>query len=103
MPTLLQIDFPMQGPFGAEMSAAYRDLAETIGRAPGLRWKIWTENEAERSGGGIYLFDDEPSARAYLEEHTARLQGFGVTDIRARLFDVNEPLTELNRGPLAAA
>ena len=65
-----------------------------------MRWKIWTENEAEETGGGIYLFEDDESALAYLEEHTARLEGFGVTDIRAKLFHVNEPLTALTRGPL---
>ena len=45
MPTLVQFDFPMQGPWGDEMAAAFRDLATIIGRSPGLRWKIWTENE----------------------------------------------------------
>ena len=100
MPTLLQFDFPMQGPWGDEMAAAFGDLANIIGRAPGLRWKIWTENESEGTGGGIYLFEDDDSALAYLEEHTARLEGFGVTDIRAKLFHVNEPLTALTRGPL---
>jgi hypothetical protein len=86
MPTLVQFDFPMKGPWGDELAEAFRDLAGIIGRAPGLRWKIWTENEAEGTGGGIYLFD--------------RLEGFGVTEIRARLFHVNEPLTELTRGPV---
>ena len=100
MPTLLQFDFPMKGPWGDEMAAAFGDLAAIIGRAPGLRWKIWTENEAEGTGGGIYLFEDDDSAQAYLEEHTARLEGFGVQDIRAKMFHVNEPLTELTRGPL---
>jgi hypothetical protein len=101
MPTLVQFDFPMKGPWGEEMAVAFKDLAGIIGRAPGLRWKIWTENENDESGGGIYLFEDDESALAYIEEHTARLEGFGVTDIRARLFHVNEPLTELTRGPLA--
>jgi hypothetical protein len=100
MPTLVQFDFPMQGPWGEEMATAYRELAELIAAAPGLRWKIWTENEREGTGGGIYLFDDEPSARAYVEEHTRRLEGFGVTDIRARVFDVNDPLTAITRGPV---
>ncbi len=90
----LQFDFPMAGPWGDEMAAAFGDLAGIIGRSPGLRWKIWTENEDEGTGGGIYLFEDDESARAYLEEHTARLEGFGVKDIRAKLFHVNEPLTE---------
>ena len=103
MPTLVQFDFPMQGPWGDEMAVAFRDLAVIIGRAPGLRWKIWTENETEETGGGIYLFEDEDSARAYVEEHTARLEGFGVKDIRARVFEVNEPLTEMTRGPLGGA
>lgn len=100
MPTLLQIDFPMSGPWGDEMAEAFGDLARLIADTPGLRWKVWTESEASGESGGIYLFDDEPSARAYLEEHTRRLEGFGITDIRARVFDVNEPLTEITRGPL---
>jgi hypothetical protein len=100
MPTLVQFDFPLQGPWGDEMATAFSDLAGIIGRSPGLRWKIWTENEEEGTAGGIYLFEDDDSARAYLEEHTARLEGFGVTDIRARLFHVNEPLTAVTRGPI---
>jgi hypothetical protein len=103
MPTLVQFDFPMQGPWGDEMATAFRDLAGIISRSPGLRWKIWTENETEQTGGGIYLFEDEDSARAYVEEHTARLEGFGVKDIRARVFEVNESLTEMTRGPLGGA
>lgn len=103
MPTVLQIDFPMQGPWGDEFAVAFSDLAAVIGRSPGLRWKIWTENEEEGEAGGIYLFEDVDSARAYLEEHLARLEGFGVADVRAKLFDVNEPLSYLNAGPVAAA
>ena len=93
MPTVLQFDFSMAGPWGEEMATAFKDLAAIIERAPGLRWKIWTENEDEGVGGGIYLFEDD-------EEHTARLEGFGVKDIRAKLLHVNEPLTELTRGPV---
>ena len=52
MPTLVQFDFPMKGPWGEYMAVAFRDLADIIGRAPGLQWKIWTENESEETGGG---------------------------------------------------
>jgi hypothetical protein len=103
MPTLVQFDFPMMGPWGDEMSTAFGDLASIIARTPGLRWKIWTENEEEQTGGGIYLFEDDDTAHAYIEEHTARLEGFGVTDIRVRMFHVNEPLTEATRGPVGVA
>jgi hypothetical protein len=101
MPTLVQFDFPMQGPWGDEMAAAFGDLAGLIETTPGLRWKIWTENEGTGEAGGIYLFEDDASAEAYVTEHTARLAGFGVTDIRARTFHVNEPLTAITHGPLA--
>ncbi|HEY0639138.1 MAG TPA: monooxygenase [Pseudonocardiaceae bacterium] len=101
MPTLLQIDFPMDGPWGAELAEALRGLAEVIAATPGLRWKVWTENAAERRAGGVYLFDDLAAAEAYLAEHTERLRGFGITELRAVSFDVNEPLTGVTRGPLA--
>ncbi len=103
MARLLQIDFPSDGPWGQEMSAAFSDLAETIAATPGLRWKIWTESAAEGRAGGVYLFDDDSSAQRYLEEHTARLQGFGITEIRAVVLDVNEPLTAANGGPVQAS
>ncbi len=100
MPTLLQVDFPTEGPWGPEMSAAYAELASSIAREPGLRWKIWTEDRADGLAGGIYLFDDRAAAQAYLEMHTARLQSFGIDGIRGLIFDVNEPLTDATRGPL---
>lgn len=56
MDYLLQVDFPYNGPWGAEMTAAMRDLAESIANEPGLKWKIWTENKKLSTAGGIYLF-----------------------------------------------
>lgn len=100
MPTILQIDFPASGPWGEEMASAFSDLARVIADTPGLRWKVWTESASSGEAGGVYLFDDERAARAYLDEHTRRLESFGITGIRARVFDVNEPLTEITRGPL---
>lgn len=100
MPTLVQFDFPAEGPWGSQMSVAYAELAQDITAEPGLRWKIWTENAETQMAGGIYLFDDEASARAYAQKHTKRLEGFGVTDIRALFFDVNEALSRATRGPL---
>ena len=97
---LLQIDFPMQGPWGDEMASAFRGLADTIGETPGLRWKIWTENQEAGEGGGIYLFEDEDSLERYVVEHTQRLNSFGITEIRAKRFEVNEALTAVNHGPV---
>ena len=100
MPVLLQVDFKTEGPFGREMSEAYRDLAQSITGEPGFLWKIWTESEENREAGGIYLFETKQHAEDYLAMHTARLQSFGITGIRGRIFDVNGPLTEMTSGPV---
>lgn len=39
MAVILQVDFPSNGPFGAEMATAYRELAASINQEPGLIWK----------------------------------------------------------------
>jgi hypothetical protein len=98
--TLLQIDFPVEGPWGNEMAIAYTDLAYHLAHTPGLVWKIWTENPDTKEAGGIYLFENEALAEAYLKEHTIRLQSFGIHSIRAKKFAVNQVLTEITRGSI---
>ncbi len=100
MTTLLQIDFPYRGPFGKQMSEAMADLAHSISKEPGFIWKVWTENETKKEAGGIYLFVDEETALAYLEMHTARLKGFGISDINTKIFDVNVDLSKITHVPL---
>lgn len=101
MSKLLQVDFDFSGPFGEEMSRALQGLAESINNEPGLIWKIWTESAANKLGGGIYLFEDEASASAYLTMHTARLQAMGITEVRGIIFDINTPLSLINKAPFA--
>ncbi|MCC4265564.1 monooxygenase [Oceanimonas baumannii] len=100
MKTVVQVDFPYKGPFGQEMATAMAGLAQSIADEPGFIWKIWTENPEAGEAGGLYLFEDPDSAQRYLEKHTARLQSFGVSDIRGRIFAVNEALTAIDRGPV---
>ena len=99
MPVLVQFDFPFPGPFGSELEPMVRDLAHSIAQEPGLLWKIWTENSVTHEAGGIYLFADAESARAYVQKHTARLGQLGCEGARAKVFDVNLPLTKITRGP----
>ncbi|MER2526642.1 MAG: monooxygenase [Candidatus Competibacter denitrificans] len=100
MAKLLQIDFSFPGPFGAEMAGALSGLAHSIAKEPGFIWKIWTEDARAQQAGGIYLFEDEATARAYLHMHTERLKGFGIAQVNAKIFDINEPLSAITRGPL---
>lgn len=97
---LLQVDFAFNGPFGAEMAAALKDLATSITQEPGFVWKIWTENESAQEAGGIYLFESEATAKAYLAMHSARLKNLGVTEVNGKVFDVNTPLSQITKGPL---
>jgi hypothetical protein len=97
---LVQVDFPYEGPFGEEMSVAMRGLAEDIANEAGLVWKIWTESEAEKSAGGIYLFNNEADALRYIEKHEARLTAFGIKNIRSLLFRTNDALSKIDRAPL---
>ncbi|KJZ11506.1 monooxygenase [Marinomonas sp. S3726] len=99
MQKLLQVDFQFNGPFGDEMSAVLEDIAHSINNEPGMIWKIWTESEKKKLGGGVYLFKDETSAQNYLEMHSARLSEMGITDIRGVIFDINDSLTQINSGP----
>lgn len=98
MATLLVFEFPSDGPYGAEAVDAYRELAEHIAQEQGLRWKVWTENPARSVAGGVYFFDNAADAERYTAFHSERLAGFGITDIEARSYDVNEGLSALTRG-----
>ena len=97
----LQLHFSFNGPFGDAMAEQLKPLAESINQEPGFLWKVWTESEKNHEAGGIYLFTDEKSALAYLEKHTARLKNLGVEEVVAKVFDVNEPLSQINQAKLA--
>ncbi|WP_139852428.1 monooxygenase [Acinetobacter pullicarnis] len=97
MSYLLQVDFSFSGPWGDAMTESMQGLANSITQEPGLIWKIWTENQTEQQAGGVYLFDTEAHAQAYLDMHAARLTAAGVTEIRSRIFLVNAALSEITQ------
>ncbi|MFD6856084.1 monooxygenase [Rhodococcus sp. NPDC060090] len=100
MPYLLQMDFPTEGPFGPAMTEAFTELAESINDEPGFLWKVWTENSDTGEAGGVYLFESRETAQRYLDKHTGRLGGFGIT---AKIFEVNEALSAINHAPVDPA
>ena len=99
MKKLIQVDFPYGGSFGEDMAKELKELAESIKDEPGFLWKIWTEDSNAKEAGGIYLFESEETAKAYLEMHTARLKSFGVPEVNGKIFDVNETLSSITNGP----
>ncbi len=98
---ILQINFKFSVSSG-ELAEGFAPLAEPIAAVAGLRWKIWSLNEAESEFAGIYLFDDSESAQAYLQgpiiaevnKHPA------LSDISAKQFDVIDEFSAITRGPV---
>jgi hypothetical protein len=74
------------------------------GEVKGLLWKIWLMNEAEKTAGGIYLFEDEASVKAYLNGpiFTAipECPQCSAYDIEAKVFDILPEHTKITRGPV---
>ncbi|MFZ2100495.1 MAG: monooxygenase [Oricola sp.] len=100
MTTLLQFDFEFSGPWGPEFEVACHGLALDIAAEPGLIWKLWGENPATGRASGVYLFDSEEAADAYIAKHVPRLAAFGVTDPGLSRFTLNEKLSRTTRAPL---
>ena len=97
---LLQINFKLSAP--ALEGEAARTRAKEIANLNGLVWKIYIKNDAEHLSGGIYLFEDEASAQAYLNGPIiASLKSMPVVSgFEAKIFDVNSELTKITRGPV---
>jgi len=100
--TLLYVEFAFPGPWGPDLAEACRDLAADIAAEPGLRWKLWGEDPAAGRANGVYVFGSRAQAQRYLDKHRPRLAAFGVTDVDARLFDINEPLSAATRTSMTA-
>ena len=98
MAYILQVDFKMDGPFGDEMAESFTELAKSINEEEGFLWKIWTENPKTKEAGGIYLFQTKETAEKYVDMHTKRLAGFGISPVHAKIFEVNSALTENKKG-----
>jgi hypothetical protein len=99
--TIVQINFKFAGSKD-EYLKTFRQAAEPIAAAGGLRWKVWPWNEEERMGGGIYLFEDDASAKAYLEGPIISGVGEvpGVSEVSVKQFHVLDDLTAITRGPV---
>jgi len=99
--TVLQINFKFNIT-PAELGKDFAPLAEPIAEVPGLRWKIWSLNEATSEFAGIYLFDDKESVQAYLEGPIiAQVSAHpALSDISAKQFGVVGEFSAITRAPV---
>ena len=98
---ILQINFKFNVS-RAEYEQAVSSLAGDFAAIAGLRWKVWIMNEADREAGGIYMFEDEASVKAFLEGPLAAkvTSHPALSDFSVKQFDVMEDVTKITRGPV---
>jgi hypothetical protein len=92
-----------RGQEDAQQAEGNLQAAPSIASLPGLLWKIWTYNDAERAAGGVYLFDSEEHARAWGDGTVQGLlsQEPGVSNVTVSYYDLDEQLSAITRAPLA--
>ena len=85
-----------------EYEDAAASLAGKFAEVPGLRWKIWTMDEANNKAGGIYYFDDEASLSSYLKGELAAaiVNHPALSDMSVKQFEIMEDVTATTRGPV---
>ena len=99
---ILLINFKF-GVSRAEYEQAAASLAGEFAKIPGLRWKIWTINEADSEAGGVYLFESESALKAFLSGPLAAqvINHPAFSDLTAKPYDVMGDVTTTTRGPVA--
>ncbi|UCF59394.1 MAG: YdhR family protein [Candidatus Bathyarchaeota archaeon] len=85
-----------------ELEKSFLGVAQPISDVKGLLWKVWLMNEAEKSAGGIYLFEDDASVNAYLNGEIVAgiMKHPALSDIEAKVFDILSEHTKITRGPI---
>lgn len=95
---ILQINFNFSNS-RAEYEAMTLPMAGPLAETPGLNWKVWLMDETNQEAGGIYLFDDETTARNFAQEAAAMLSGdLPFSNASIKQFDVLEGHSITTRG-----
>lgn len=101
MGKILQINMNYSIPI-EDLSEAFMGLAQPIADMKGLKWKVWIHNAEDKSCGGIYLWEDGASVKAYLDsEIVAGLANNpAISNVDVKVFDVLPDHSKITRAPL---
>lgn len=100
-PVLVQVNFRYLDPpevFRAEM----KSVAPFLSHVEGLRFKIWSVDDAEGTANGTYLFEDRIDADRYLEDILPKGpvgDAAKVSDVEVRIFEVLVVPSTITRMP----
>jgi rhodanese-related sulfurtransferase len=79
-----------------------KEGARFFADVPGLLWKIWLMNRDTREAGGVYLFADDATCRAYVDGPivTQLVQYPLWTDVSVKSFDYLPEQSAVTRAPV---
>src|SRR6516165_8912094 len=98
---VLHLRFKLRVP-PAVLLAQSREAATIIASVEGLIWKIWVMQEEEFAMGGVYLFANRETAKAYLNDPVVQAvcSNPALVSTQSQLWDVESSLSTLTRAPL---
>lgn len=99
---IMQVNFKLSVPSDVFEQGCTPEAAQPFAEVAGLQWKIWILNHETGEAGGIKLFQDEVSLRAYMNGPlwTAVKNGTGWTDVQVKIFDILDVPSVVTRAPL---
>ena len=85
-----------------ELNEGAKEFVHTVQQVPSLVWKTWIVNDQEQLTGGIYLFENEEAAKAYVEGPIIdQLRNSPVfKNLSIKLFDIMEEPSKATRAPI---
>ena len=85
-----------------EFERLSQEVAPVITQVPGLRWKLWLTDEAERIHRGVYLFEDEASVRAYLDGRVMDdpRRNPHMWNLEMKVYAIDEVRSAITRAPI---
>jgi hypothetical protein len=99
--TVLHLRFKLRVPPHV-LLARSREAATIIASVEGLIWKIWVFEQEEFEMGGMYLFANRETAKAYLNHPVIQAvrSNPAVVSSQSQLWDVDGSLSALTWAPL---
>lgn len=99
--TILQINYQYTSSL-ADFTQLVTPMSQPIAAVPGLAWKIWLLNEADREAGGIYLFESREAAQAFVNSDAVKsfVANPIISNVNAKMFEPDEALSKITRAPL---
>ncbi len=99
MPTIVQINFPYSES-QADLEKHSIEAAPRFSGVEGLQWKIWLVDEATKTAGGIYLFDNRAHADAYASGPLVERLKSARVGVTVKVFDTINTAGAMTNAPV---